>query len=113
MKNGDKLAKIRKYLGKTQEEMARELIMNRAYYSLLEVGKREVSEQTVRKLYTLLKVRQEWWEKGMEPILEPEEERTDMNLVLQMFQELPEKQQEFVATIIATLKREQEQDNSG
>lgn len=86
----DRLKKLRKIFGLTQQEMADKINLSRNFIAQIEMGVKEPSDRTISDICEKFDVREEWLRTGEEPMLvelPPEDEATKLaGLLLKGYQ---------------------------
>jgi transcriptional regulator with XRE-family HTH domain len=86
----DRLKKLRKIFGLTQQEMADKINLSRNFIAQIEMGVKEPSDRTISDICEKFDVREEWLRTGEEPMLvelPPEDEATKLaSLLLKGYQ---------------------------
>ena len=60
----ERIRELREFLGKSQEDFAQSLELSRNYISLVENGQRNMSSHTIKVLWTLYDVNENWLRTG-------------------------------------------------
>lgn len=99
---GDKFKAVRKALQMTQAEMGRVLSIQTSYVSLIETGKREPSDRTVKDLREKLRIRDEWWHTGEGSVQDssPKNHSRPQRFYVEMVNAMDKESQNFVLKLL-------------
>ena len=106
---GDRIAVLRKDLGKTQIEFAGKLGLTSAAISAIELGKAPLTEANIRLVCLTFGVRREWLVDGTGDMFDEEITLTDQEKkIIEDFRQLsPKAQEEFANQIKKELERQE------
>lgn len=129
METGDRIRSLRKALGLTQTEFAKELGLTQNYIHLVEKGERQISDRTLADMQRTFSVSKEWLIDGVGEMFSASTKQTDLaklskavldepnggikSKIISLLANLPEEYWEMIADMAERLASEPDEEGGG